>query len=85
MLDEYGAADECAFYVGDVDIVATVVFHGIANIVSACSVLCPGLVNFRDNVSFNFAPKWCKGVAVVVMLPVEIGVGPDGFLHSCRA
>ncbi len=75
MLEKDRAADACAFCVGDVDIVVMVVFHGIANIVSTCGVWCPGLSNFRDNVSFNFAPKWCKGVAVVVMLPVEIGVG----------
>ncbi len=79
MLDKDGAADACAFCVRDVDIVAMVVFHGIANIVSACSVWCPGLMNFRDNMSFNFAPEWCKEVAVVVMMPAEIGVGRDGF------
>ncbi len=79
MLEKDRAADACAFCVKDVDVVATLVFHGIANIISACGVWYPGLVNFRDNVSFNFAPEWCEGVAVVVMLPVEIGVGQDGF------
>jgi hypothetical protein len=71
------------FCVRDVDPVATVVFHGVANVVFACSVWFPGLLNLRDNMSFNFASEWCKGVAVVVMLPVEIGVGQDGFYHSC--
>ncbi len=79
MLEKYGAADACAFCVRDVDIVAMVVFHGIANVVSACSVRCPGLANLREDMSFDFASKWCKGVAVVVMLPVEIGVGQDSF------
>ncbi len=79
MLEKDQAADMCAFCVKGVDVVATVVFHGIANIVSTCGVWCPGLANFRDNVSFNFAPEWCKGVAVVVMLHVEIGVGQDCF------
>ncbi len=79
MREKYGAADVCAFCVRDVDVVAMVVFHGLANIVSACGVWCPGLANFRNNMSFNFVSKWCKGVAVVVMLPVDIGVGQDGF------
>ncbi len=79
MLEKDGAADVCAICVRGVDIVATVVFHGIANIVSTCGVWCPGLANFRDNVSFNFAPERCKRVTVVVMLPKEIGVGRDGF------
>jgi hypothetical protein len=79
VLEKDSAADACAFCIRDVDIVAMVVFHGIANIVSACGMSCPGLANFRDNVSLNFAPEWCKGVAVVVMLSIEIGVGRDGF------
>ncbi len=69
MLEKYGAAEACAFCVRDVDVVATVVFHGVANVVSACGVWYPGLANFRDNISFDFA----------VMLSVEIGVGQDGF------
>ncbi len=79
MLEKYEAADACAFCVRDVDIVAMVVFHGIANLISACGVWCPGLANFRDDMSFDFASKWCKGAAVVVMLLIEIGVGQDGF------
>jgi hypothetical protein len=79
VLKKYGAADACAFCDRDVEVVATVVFHGIANIVSTCGVWCPGLANFRDNMSFDFASEWCKGFAVVVMLPKEIGVGQDDF------
>ncbi len=79
MLEKYGAADACAFCVRDVDVVATVVFHGIANIVAACGVWCPGIANFRDNMSFDFASEWCEGVTIVVVLPVEIGVGRDSF------
>jgi hypothetical protein len=79
VLEKYRAADACAFCVRDVDIVAYVVLHGIANVVSACGVWCPGLTNFRDDMSFNFASKGCKGVAVVVMLLVEIGVDQDSF------
>ncbi len=79
MIEKYGAADACAFCVRDVDIVKTIVFHGVANIVSACGVWCAGLANFRDDMSFDFASKLCKGITVVVMLPVEIGVGRDGF------
>ncbi len=79
MLEKYRAAEACAFCVSDVDVVAMVVFHGIANVVYVCGVWCPDLANFRDNMSFHFASKWCKGGAVVVMLLVEIGVGRDGF------
>ncbi len=79
MLGEYRAADVCAFCVMDVDVVATVVFSGVASTVSACGVWCPGLANFRDNMSFDFASKWCKGVAGVVMLPVDISVTETGF------
>jgi hypothetical protein len=79
VLEKYGAADVCAFCVRDVDDVATLVFHGVANVVSACGVWCPCLANFRDSMSFDFASKWCKGVAVIVMLSVEIGVGRDSF------
>jgi hypothetical protein len=43
VLEKDGAADACAFCVRDVDIVARVVFHGIAYIVFACGVWCPGL------------------------------------------
>ncbi len=42
---------------------AMVVFHGVANIVSACNVWCPGFINFRDNMSFDFASEGCKVVA----------------------
>ncbi len=78
MLEKYGAANLRAFCVRDV-VAATVVFNGITDIVSNCGVWFPGLANFRNNMNFNFASKWCEGVAVVVMLPIEIGVGRDSF------
>ncbi len=64
-----------AFGVDDVDIVAMVVLQGIADVVTARSVRCPSLPNFRENMSFDFASKWCKWVAVVVVLSVEVCVG----------
>jgi hypothetical protein len=38
VLEKYGAAEKGTFCVRNVDVVAMVVFHGVANIVSACGV-----------------------------------------------
>ena len=75
MLEKYRAADSCALGVADVDIVTTIVLDGIANVVSGGSVWCPSFSYFRDNVCFNLASEWCKGVAIVVLLSVEVSVG----------
>ena len=75
MFEKYRAADPCAPGVTDVDIVTTIVLDGIANVESAGSVWCPSFLYFRDDMRFNFASKWCKRVAVVVVLSVEVCVG----------
>ncbi len=57
MLEKYRAANSCAFGVADVDIMATIVLHGIPDIVAAGGVWGPGLLNLRDNVGFNLASE----------------------------
>ncbi len=79
MLEKDQAADACTFGVADVDVVATIVLHSIADVVAACGVWCPGLANFRDNMSIHLASEWCKWVAVTIMLSVEISISRDGF------
>jgi hypothetical protein len=85
VLEKDQAADACTFGVADVDVVATIVLHNIADLVAACGVWCPGLLNFRENMSFNLASEWCKWVAVIIVLSIEISISQDGFKHSCRA
>ena len=75
MFEKYRAADPCAPGVTDVHIVTTIVLDGIANVESAGSVWCPSFSYFGDDMRFNFASKWCKRVAVVVVLTIEICVG----------
>ena len=71
MLEKYRAADLCTFGVADVDVVATIVLRSIADVVATGRVWRPGLSNLRDDMGFNLASKWCKWVAIVVMLSVE--------------
>ena len=75
MFEKYRTAYSCAPGVADVDLVAAIVLAGVADVVSAGGVWCPSFSYFWDNVCFNFASKWCKRVAVVVMLSVEVCVG----------
>ena len=75
MFEKYRTAYSCAPGVADVDLVAAIVLAGVANVVSAGGVWCPSFSYFRDNVCFNLASKWCEGVAIVVVLSVEVCVG----------
>ncbi len=79
MLEKDQNTDTCTFSVADLDVVAMIVLHSIADVVAACSVWCPGLANFKDNMSFNLASEWCKWVAVIIVLSIEISISRDGF------
>ncbi len=79
MLEKYRTADSHAFGVADVDVVATIVLHGVADVVATGGVWCPGLSNFRDHMSFNLASEWCKRMAIVIMLFIEIRVSQHSF------
>ncbi len=74
MFKKYGVADSLASRRWDVDLVASVVFVRVANVIAACCVWGPCLTDSGVQVGFDLAPKQRKWMGVVVVRAPKVSV-----------
>jgi hypothetical protein len=74
VLEKHCVTDAVASCIGDVDLVAPVVFHRVSNVLSAGCAWGPCLTDAWVDVGFNLAAQRCKGVHIVVVLSPEVCV-----------
>ena len=78
MFKEYTVADSVAPCRRDVNIVSSVLFVRVANVIAACCVWSPRLTDSGVKVSFDLAPKRRKWMGVIVVRAPKVSVCGDG-------
>ena len=82
VFEENCVADSCVPCVGDVYLVALVMFLRVSKVVSAGGMWCPCLSDAGMKVRFNLAAQRGIWVCIVIVLAPEICVGGDSQCHS---